>query len=131
MKKQINFYNLTIGIIYLILSWFMYHEWGLGMSIFFIIMALTFILTSIFQEIRISKYLNKNSKLARRLKKESKYEGSKFILFSYLFVIVSFIFPFAISIYKYQLRQAIFVFLMAIILFILYLKEIRLLRGRK
>lgn len=113
MKKQkFDIYNLLIGIIYLIISWIIYSEWGLGMSIFFIFMALVFI---------VSSFFNKNIK----------HEVSKFMLFSYLFVMLCFAFPFILSIYKKNITETTFVFLMAIVFFILYLREIKSVRKSR
>ena len=112
MKQKIDIYNILIGIIYLVLSLIMYSKWGLLMTLFFIFIALVFIVTSFF---------NKNPK----------QEGSKFIIFCYLLVMFSMIFPFIASIYRKDITVAIFVFLMAIIFFILYLRGIKSIRRLK
>jgi dolichol kinase len=109
----------------------MYSQLGLLMTLFFILFAVSFIILSIFQEFRLSKLLNKNSKLAKRLKKEHENESLKCIFFCYLFVILLFTFPFIVSIYKGEITEAVFVFLMAIIFFILYLKEIKSIKRLK
>ncbi|MEK6860273.1 MAG: hypothetical protein AABX54_05670 [Nanoarchaeota archaeon] len=112
MKKQkIDIYHLLIGIIYLAISWIMYSKWGIGMALLLILLAFSFIMASIF-------------------KKSKKHEGSKFILFSYLFVILSFTFPFIVSLYKKDITNALFVFLMGMIFFILYLREIKSMKKR-
>ncbi len=129
MKQKIDIYHLLIGIIYLIVSWIKYSQWGLLITLFFILLALSLIITSIFQEIRLLNF--KNSKLAGKLNRKPENEGSKFILFCYLFVMLSFTFPFTVSIYRRDITEAIFFFLMAIILFILYLKEIKSIRKKK
>lgn len=111
-QKVFDIYYLLIGIIYLVISWTIFSKWGLLMSLFFIIIALSFIRASFF-------------------KKKNKNQGSKFILFSYLFVMLSMLFPFTMSIYRKDIYEAIFVFLMGAVFFILYLREVKSIEKSK
>ncbi len=106
MKRKIDIYNILVGIIYLIISFIVYHKFGLPIASLFVIMALIIIFIGVF-------------------KKNPKFEGSKLISYSYLFVIFTMIFPFVISIYKNDLFGALFIFFMGTAFFIFYLKEIK------
>lgn len=112
MKMKIDPYYISIGIIYLVISYVIYPNQGFFMSVFLFLIALFFILFS---------FLNK----------KNEREPSKFVLFSYVFVIFSMLFPFSVSIYKGDIREAIFVFLFGIIFFICYLRELNLLKNYK
>lgn len=106
MRQKVDIYNVLIGIIYLVASIIIYSKWGILMTLFLVFMALVFIVTSFFN-------------------KHTRHVESKFILFCHLFVILSMTFPFIASIYRKDIILAIFVFLMAIVFFILYIKEVK------
>lgn len=115
MKQKIDPYNLSIGIIYLLASWVIYHKGGIAMTLFLIFMALVFIVTSFF---------NKNTKRTGQAE-------SKFILFCHLFVMLSMAFAFIASVYRKDITMAVFIFFMGIVFFILYLKEVKLIKNLK
>ncbi len=106
MKRKIDPYNMIVGVMYLIVSLIVYSKFGLPIASLFVLMALIIIFIALF-------------------KKNSKFEGSRFVSYSYLFVIFTMIFPFVTSIYKNDLFGALFVFLMGIVFFINYLREIK------
>ena len=111
MKQKIDIYNILIGIIYLIASVIVYSKWGIFMTLFLIFMALVFFVTSFFQK--------------------PNQQGSKFIQFCHLLVILSMAFPFITSIYRKDITLTIFVFLMAMVFFILYIREIKSFRKSR